>query len=142
MVGALPLLVLLWNFPSNYTPPPDAFYLTYALGGQSSVQELVTPPSLPGACGEGSPDVYCTSGLACPGAGALVFFWVQAGWGDERSDASERLACTVRADCTCQVLATGLDAEGQPLPLDEHPYQPARVALPPAFTPHYPTNPG
>ena len=141
MLPVIPLLLLLWDFPRDYTPVPDQFLITYAFGGHEAMQEMQTPPSAVGACGTAEVDVFCTTLPGCPAAGEVVFFWAQAAWGDERSGVSERLACHIQAGCVCQVLPTGLDADGKPLPLTETAYVPPAVAAPPPFVPQYPPLP-
>ena len=103
-------LLLGWTFPREYTPPPTQFIVTYTMASGTSMQEMATGVSEPGACDEepASPDTYCTAWPTCPAPGDVLFFWVQAVWEQERSDVdpSERLACVVTAACTCDPVPT------------------------------------
>jgi hypothetical protein len=72
-------LALLWDFDRMWTPAPDAFLLTATQAGAPTQQYRVAF-NPPGACQRldaEALDAFCTL-LACPTAGTVVAFWVQA----------------------------------------------------------------
>jgi len=81
--GALPAqgasLGLLWTFPRDAHPAPDAFILTVTQAG-TSPQQFRVPLAAAGACTQmpaGTPAEFCTQ-LSCPPPGTIAGFWVQA----------------------------------------------------------------
>jgi len=43
-------LVLSFEFPRAYAPPPDRFVISYAHATGAPVEQMSVPPSTPGAC--------------------------------------------------------------------------------------------
>src|ERR1043165_3552256 len=80
MLGNILLaLALLWEFPRDYAPAPDTFLVTATQAGAPPQQYRVAF-NPPGACQRldaEAVEAFCTV-LACPAAGTVVAFWVQA----------------------------------------------------------------
>lgn len=140
LAGMVLTLTLLFQFPRDYQPAPDAFLFTYGMSAASMLDEMRAPLSAEGACGAGEgidTNTFCTQWPTCPNDGEVLFFWVQAVWGEERSDAEAArqtmLACTVQ-HCTCVTLDLTQPATPPPA---EMPTAPTMPPLP-AFNPQYP----
>ena len=143
MIGIALALTLLFQFDRAYQPPPDAFIFTYGMSAASMLDEMRAPLSAEGACGTGEgidTNTFCTQWPTCPKDGEVLFFWVQAVWGEERSDPEKAretmLACTVQ-HCTCVTL--DLTQPATPTPA-EVPHAPLMPPLP-TFAPQYPPAP-
>jgi hypothetical protein len=116
---------LLWEYPRDVTPGPEAFVLTVTQSG-APVQQFRVPLAAPGACltlPTGEPDSFCTL-LACPKPGTVAAFWVQAVREEETSDLSNIATCWFEPGpqaCACQdpaTVITRLPAPPPPPPPD------------------------
>jgi hypothetical protein len=115
-------LVLDYDFPRAYQPQPTAFRISYTNEAGDALGAMETAPSAVGACDnaqEHTDDTYCTAWPACPPAGNIVVFFVQAVWDAQTvSDASPLATCLFVAGepCVCHDAATYTPPPPDPQP--------------------------
>jgi hypothetical protein len=118
--------LLSWRFPRSHSPQPTSFTLTYTHGTTptAGLHQMTVPPSAPGAC-ETEPaddDTYCALWPACPAAGDVLLFWVQAVWPEGLISAqSNTLLCQFTAAQPCVCLDPGQDVPPPPAVAVPHP---------------------
>jgi len=146
-------LLLSWQAPRDFKPAFTQFIITYALSSQPASAEMSTDPSAEGACAdvpESDVNTFCAVWPTCPPAGDVLFFWVQAAVGADRSDPQQTpLACHITAGCACELIAmdgtppAGIPGTPRPTPSPTDPSPTATLTLPPlpTFAPQYPPAP-
>jgi hypothetical protein len=98
-------LLLVWNFPRDYTPAPDNFILSQTQNATPEKQSRVAL-SAEGACPgivQNVHDTFCTMLTQCPAPGTITAYWVYAQWGTTFSTPSNIATCYTRPGepCVC-----------------------------------------
>jgi hypothetical protein len=122
-------LIVTWEYPRTAVPQVVSFHIGYASSAapEQVIETMTVPPSAVGACAvvpSATDDTLCAVWPACPTAGTVILFWVEA-VGEQMVSARSNLAlCQFTADRPCECLDPS-----------EEPPAPPPAALPPEATP-------